>query len=61
MVLHIVWFQVKKVPLLLEDLPVLITQGIRSFTFPSDDGVRTLPVGPELSLILLSCSLNNAL
>jgi len=47
--------------LLLEDLPVLISQGVRSFASSSDDGAGTLPVGSELPLILLSCSLNNAL
>jgi len=60
MILHVVSFQVKIIPLLLEDLPVLISQGVRSFASPSDDGVRTLLVGPELLLILLPRSLNNA-
>ena len=53
MILHIISFPVKRIPLLLEELPVLIGQDVRSFASPSGDGVGTLPVGPELPLIVL--------
>jgi len=60
MILHIVSFKGKRVPLLLEELLVLISQGLRSFASPSDDDLGTLP-GTELPLILLPCNLNYAL
>ena len=43
--------------MLLEKLPVLISQGVRSLASPSDDGVGTLPVMPVLPLIDLTCGL----
>ena len=60
-ILHILSFQVKIVLLLLEDLLVLINQGVWSFASPSDDNVGTLPIRPEILLIFLPCSRNNAL
>ena len=60
-VLHIISFQMKRVPMLLKEFPILISQSARPFASPSDDGVGALPVGLKLSLILLSGSLNHAL
>jgi len=54
MILHIVSFQLKRVPSLNVDLPILISQGVRLFASSSDDDVRALLVGPKLFLILLS-------
>ena len=61
MILHIVSFQMKRVPLLLEDFLILISQSVRPFAFLSGNGVGALPVGPKLPLILLSGSLNHVL
>ena len=49
--LNIISLQVKRVPLVLELVPILIGQGVRLLVSLSDDGVRTLPLGSQLSLI----------
>ena len=59
--IYTVPFQVKKVPLLLELVPILISQGVRPVASSSDDDEGALPVESQLSLILLSCGLNHAL
>ena len=58
---HIISLQVKRVPLFLELVPILIDQGVRLLASLSDNGVGTLPVGSQLSLILLPRGLNCAL
>jgi len=52
---------VKRVLLLIELVAILIGQGVQLLAFPTDDEVGTLPVGPQLSLNLLSRVLNYTL
>jgi len=47
--------------LLLELVLILIGQGVQPLDSSSDDGVGTLSVGSQLSLILLSHGLNHTL
>jgi len=59
--LHIISLQVKRISLLIELVPILISQGVRTLASPSDDFVGAHPVESQLSLIPLSCALNHAL
>jgi len=52
---------VKRIPLPLELVSILIGQGVQPLASPRDDGVGILPVGSQLSLILMPRGLNHAL
>jgi len=59
--LDIILLQVKRVSLLIELGLILIGQGVQPLASPRDDEVGTLPVRPQLFMILVSRALSYAL